>query len=101
MSEDDELRRRIADAHRDDAPPAFGALVEKKRRRRAPLVLVPLALGVAVVLALLLLRPKPAPPPALPSLYVDSRGPLDFLLQMPGRELLRDTPQLDQEGAIP
>ncbi|MCU1279354.1 MAG: hypothetical protein JWM53_2900, partial [bacterium] len=57
----------------------------------------PVAIAVAAALALV---PR-APSPRLPSLYVDSRGPLDFLLQTPGGELLRETPHFDKEGAIP
>ena len=99
---DEELRRRIAEAHRDDAPPPFAALVARKRRRRWRLALAPIALAAAALLALLLVRPpRPRPQPPSPSLYVDSRGPLDFLLQTPGGELLRDTPHLHTEGAIP
>jgi hypothetical protein len=98
MSEDDELKRRIGDAHRDDAPPPFAAIVKPKPRRRPWLLATPVMLAVAAALALLLLRPTTRP---LPSLYVESRGPLDFLLQTPGGDLLRGTPHFDQEGAIP
>lgn len=44
MISDEELRARIADAHRDDAPPSFAALTARARpRRHAPLLLLPLA----------------------------------------------------------
>jgi hypothetical protein len=95
---DDELRRLLADAHRDDAPPPFRALAERRPRRRLPLALAPVGLAIAVVLAILTIRP--APPPT-PSLYVESRGPLDFLLRMPGDELLHELPRFDEEGDLP
>src|SRR5262249_5262515 len=93
---DQELRRRIAEAHRDDAPPPFADLVRRRRRPRFALALVPLGAAVAAMLALVLLRPAPPAPPPF-----DGRGPLDFLLHTPGEELLRETPRFDQEGAIP
>jgi len=44
MVGDEKLRARIADAHRDDAPPPFAALTARARpRRHAPLLLLPLA----------------------------------------------------------
>jgi hypothetical protein len=98
MTDDEELRRRIGDAHRDDAPPTFAAMMKRPRRRRLSLALAPVGFAVATALALVLMRPPPSP---LASLYVESRGPLDFLLQTPGGELLRETPQFDKEGAIP
>jgi hypothetical protein len=100
IGDDDELRRRIADAHGDDAPPPFAAMAARARprwRRRLSLALAPVALAIAAALVLLLGHP-PAPPR---SLHVDARGPLDFLLQTPGGELLHDTPHFDREGAIP
>jgi hypothetical protein len=100
MTDDEELHRRIADAHRDDAPPPFSALRQPRRRRgRFSLALAPVGFAVATALALVLMRPPPSP--VLPSLYVESRGPLDFLLKTPGGELLRETPHFDKEGAIP
>lgn len=94
---DDELERHIKDAHRDDAPPPFAVMARRTRRRRLTWALAPVAIAVAAALALV---PRP-PKPGLPSLYVESRGPLDFLLQTPGGELLRETPHFDKEGAIP
>jgi hypothetical protein len=93
---DHELRRRIAEAHRDDAPPPFAELAHRRRRPRLALALVPLGAALAAMLALILLRPTPPPP-----LPFDGRGPLDFLLHTPGEELLRETPRFDQEGVMP
>jgi hypothetical protein len=44
MMSDAELRTRIADVHRDDAPPSFAALTGRARpRRRAPVGLLAIA----------------------------------------------------------
>ena len=97
MIRDEELRARIADAHRDDAPPSFVALTARARsRRHAPLVLLPLA--AAGVLLIVWLRPV-APPP-LADARIEFRDPLAFLLQPPGAEVLRSVPQFEG-GALP
>jgi hypothetical protein len=104
MSDDDErLRRALEAAHGPEAPPAFRALVERRRRRR-PMVLAPLALAAAVAAALLLWPHAPPPPPRveLSSLRLSSRGPLDFLLHLPGDDaLLAQTPRFDGKGDWP
>ncbi len=101
MMTDEELRARIAGAHRDDAPPAFGELTGRRRRRRAPLVLVPLA-----ALAALFLRwPRPtvAPPPA--EVPLELADPLAFLLDAPGADVIGGVPRFgahfDDEGELP
>ena len=92
MIGDDELRARIADAHRDDAPPSFAQLTARRRRRRAPLVLVPLA--VVAALAIWWLRPT-APPPVVADVRIEFHDPLAFLLEPPGAEILEDVPRFD------
>lgn len=87
---DDQLRRLLADAHRDDAAPPFAAVLgrARSRRRRWPLAL-PLAAAVALVI--FLLRPH-----APPSLKIEMRDPLAFLLEPPGGDdVLRSVPQFD------
>jgi len=90
--DDDELRRMLADAHHDDAPPPFAAILGRARHtRRWPFALaLPLA-AAAIALVILLMRPK-----APPSLAVEMRDPLAFLLEPPaGDDLLRSVPQFD------
>ena len=95
---DEELRARLAEAHRDDAPPPFAAVVGRVRRRhRLPLALA-LPLAVAVAVLVLWLR-RPAPPP---SLVVTFQDPLAFLLEPPvGGEVLRSVPAFDRGGELP
>jgi len=98
---DQRLRAAMKKAHEGEHAPPFRALVERRARRR--LYLAPLALGAAVLGALVIARrPAPAPPPiALASLRLDTRGPLDFLLEMRSDALLTDTPRFDAKGVWP
>jgi hypothetical protein len=91
MMSDDELRARIADAHRDDAPPPFAALIARRRRRRAPLVLLPLA----AVALLLFWWSRPTPPPAVADVRIELHDPLAFLLQPPDAQILDGVPRFD------
>jgi hypothetical protein len=98
MMSDDELRATLQAAHGDDAAPPFAAVLGRAlRRRRWPFaVALPLA-AAAVALLILLLRPH-APPP---SLTVELRDPLAFLLEPPaGDEVLRSIPQFDTGGDL-
>lgn len=97
MIGEEELRTRIADAHRDDAPPSFAALTARARpRRRTSLLLLPLA--AAGVLLLVWLRP--ATPPKEADARIEFRDPLAFLLKPPGAEILSSVPQFEG-GELP
>jgi hypothetical protein len=102
-NDDERLRRALETAHRGETATPFAALLERRPRRRA-LVLMPLAFAGALVAALVLWPHAPPPPPppiALSSLQLSSRGPLDFLLTMPGDALLAQTPRFDAKGDWP
>lgn len=101
-ADDDRVRRALEAAHRGETPPPFGTLLERRPRRRARL-LAPLAFAGALVATLLLWPHAPPPPPPLElsSLRLPSRGPLDFLLQMPGEAMLAETPRFDAKGDWP
>jgi len=97
MIGDEELRARIADAHRDDAPPSFAVLTARARpRRNAALVLLPLAAVGGLLFMWLRLT---GPPPATGA-KIEFRDPLAFLLQPPGAEVLRTVPQF-KGGELP
>jgi hypothetical protein len=97
MMDEKELRARIADAHRDDAPPLPSALMARSRPRRpVPLVLIPLA-AAAVMLGVWL---RPAPPPLLATGRIELRDPLAFLLAPPAAEVLSSVPQFEG-GELP
>jgi hypothetical protein len=99
---DDELRHILHQAHADDAPPAFPAVLLRRRARpRRPfLLLVPVA--AALLLAILWLRRPPAPPASsLARLDLRWSAPTDFLLDIPGGDLLRETPRFDLKGLLP
>ena len=97
MIGDEELRARIADAHRDDAPPSFAALTARAHpRHHAPLLLLPLA--AAGVLLIVWLRP--VAPPSVADARIEFRDPLGFLLLPPGAEVLHSVPQFEG-GALP
>jgi hypothetical protein len=102
-SDDDLLRRALETAHGGETAPPFRAVLERRPRRRA-MLLMPLAFAGAVAAALVLwphAAPPPPPPIALSSLQLSSRGPLDFLLTMPGDALLAQTPRFDAKGDWP
>lgn len=104
--DDERVRRALQTAHRDEAPPPFDALVARRPRPRASLR-APLVVGGALLAASLVLLvrrphpPSPPPPIVLSSLHVPSRGPLDFLLEMPGEKMLAETPRFDAKGEWP
>lgn len=114
MSDDDtRLRQALRRAHADEPAPPFRDLAGARRRqpsrRRAGMAPVVLALAGALAACVLLLRrPRPAPPSGtvaprvnLAALHVDSRGPLDFLLDVPPDPLLTSTPRFDTKGDWP
>jgi hypothetical protein len=108
---DDELRALLEQAHSGDTPPPLGALVAEARARaarprrpwRAGVVAVAVAVGLAALVALAL-RPHPRPESARLDV-VAGHAPLDFLLDVPGTDLLRDTPRfdltVDLKGTLP
>jgi hypothetical protein len=98
------LRALLDEAHRADRAPAFRRTSEAARagdRRCRPLwVVVPVLAAVALALVLTT-RPQVGPTPAsqqIPSLQW--KGPLDFLLQTPGSELLNTVPTFNADRSL-
>lgn len=96
---DDDLSKALSAAHRSDAPPPFATfrarVPARPHPRRRWLAVAGLA-AAALVAALLWPRP-----PAVARLDVASPAPLDFLLDVPGTDLLRATPRFDLKGTLP
>ncbi len=101
---DDDLRARVRAAHRDDAPPPFATVLARARRgprRRRWIARAALAaLGAAAALFGGAPR-RPPPAPALAEIDLRWSTPLDFLLEVPGDDLLRATPRFDMKGTLP
>ncbi len=107
MNEQDQekrLRGLLEEAHRADRAPAFRRTWEAARvgdrPRRALWVAVPALVAVALLIVLMT-RPQVVPTPAsqqIPSL--EWNGPLDFLLQTPGSELLNTVPTFNADGSL-
>lgn len=98
---DDDLRQSLREAHRADHPPPLHAILSRGRRgspRRRWLAIPALA---AVALAVVLLWPRRPPPPGLALGGAVWTAPTDFLLDLPGGELLRETPRFELKGPIP
>jgi hypothetical protein len=101
---DEDLKQRFVALRRaaEAASPSFQATVAKARaggggERRRRWLPVATALGVGVALALLLMRRQPLEPHvAIDPATVRWRAPTDFLLTLPGDELLRRVPRLGQ-----
>jgi hypothetical protein len=98
---DDELRRLIAEAHGGDDPPPFSDVRPAARPRRRWLPAAAFAAAVAAALVWFWPRPRPAPPPSVADLRLPVTYPLDFLLDVPGADLLRTTPRFDAKEAWP
>jgi len=99
------LRALFEEAHRGDRPPTFRRAWEaahvSTRTRRPLWVAVPAVVAVAVLLVWTT-RPQvisTRAPQKIPSL--EWNGPLDFLLQTPGSELLTTVPTFDADGSLP
>jgi hypothetical protein len=102
FDEDRDLQARFAELRRQDASQAleFARLTHRRGAERKPFPLRKLAVAVAciAIVALMVARLRPRPPLApVPSL-TEWKSPTDFLLQTPGRELLKTVPQF---GAWP
>lgn len=100
---DDELRALLEQAHAGETAPPLGAMLarartQRSRPRRMWRAGVVAGVGVAVMLAVLL---RPRPRPATARLDDAYHAPLDFLLEVPGTDLLRDTPRFDLKGTLP
>jgi hypothetical protein len=99
------LRALLDEAHRGDRAPPFRRIWEAARagdRRRRPLWVAVPALAAVVLLLVWTTRPQVAPTPAsqqIPSL--EWSGPLDFLLQTPGSELLNTVPTFNSDRSLP
>ena len=102
------LQEFFRQAHADDRPPSFAAVVESRRPvRRGPLwqPVAALAAVLLVAIAVAWLMPRLTGPGAAPlseeeQLALASelsgwRGPLDFLLETPGREVLIGAPSFE------
>lgn len=102
---DEELARRIRQAHDADAPPPFRAVLARARPRprrsgSRGLAVVGIALA-GFVLSMRYLGPSGTEPSReIPSVTLPEL-PLDFLLKTPGTEWLGETPQFDTEGSWP
>jgi hypothetical protein len=99
------LRALLEEAHRGDRPPTFRRTWEaahvSTRTRRPLWVAVPGVVAVALLLVWTT-RPQVTSRPAsqeIPSL--EWNGPLDFLLQTPGLELLITVPTFDADRSLP
>lgn len=102
--DDRDLRARFAELRRQDAlrAPEFAGLIRRSRppmfRRMAVAAVCVLVAGLLV----LVLYPRRPAPPALS--LTQWRSPTDFLLQTPGRDLLRSVPRFGawpEEGVAP
>ncbi len=99
---DDDLRRLMAEAHGGDDPPPFPDVRTAARPPRRWLPVAAFAVATAAAAAWIVLRPRPAPLPAVADLRVPATiYPLDFLLDVPGADLLRTTPRFDPKEAWP
>jgi hypothetical protein len=105
---DDDLREALRSAHRDE-PPDFNRLRRRAPRKVRMIWALPAVAAAACAALVLLALPRTterwlgadaAVPPAAE--LVDYRvvvdAPLDFLLDMPGRDLLSQTPAFDTKG---
>jgi hypothetical protein len=101
---DQDLKQRFGALRRAAAAasPSFQATVAKARagagrERRRRWLPVAAALGLSAAVALLLMRRHPLEPyVAIDPATVRWRAPTDFLLTLPGDELLRRVPRLGQ-----
>lgn len=93
---DDEIRSLLESAHSGDTPPPLAAVLARPAPRRRPWWPT-VAIVVAASLTALLVWPRSRTPRTV----VAYRAPLDFLLDVPGTDLLRDVPRFDLKGTLP
>jgi hypothetical protein len=99
-SEDKDLRERFATLRREEETqaPDFVVLTARRRRRPVRKFVIIAACVVAILAAALLLRPVPRKPEQGAGGNIASitkwKAPTDFLLETPGRELLRSVPTI-------
>jgi hypothetical protein len=104
---DQEFRERFASLRREDAKRALGfeRVLQRSPRRPASrlgaLAAASCVLAAAMVVTVLQLshRARPAPYDATLSL-ANWRAPTDFLLNTPGRELLRSVPRIGEPSEL-
>jgi hypothetical protein len=94
---DDELRQLLREAHADDAPPAFSPRRARRRARWMPAVAVALAMAAVAIWW----AARPRPEVSVASLEVRVHCPLDFLLDVPGADVLRTVPTFDTKETWP
>jgi hypothetical protein len=100
-SEDKDLRERFAALRREEEAqaPDFVVLTGRRQRQRvAKLIPISVCLAAILAAAIFLVRPvlqKPVQKPvgAVASI-TEWKAPTDFLLETPGRELLRNVPAI-------
>jgi hypothetical protein len=96
-SPDDELLRSAFDSLRRadrERVPSFRSVLQRPRQRSRPFGLALAACALLLVIAasiVLLRRPQTT---AVANIDLTWRGPTDFLLDTPGRELGRDLPRI-------
>ena len=93
---DDELRELLRDAHSGDSPPPFRLPPQRRRRPRW----IP-AVAVALAVVAIWWAARPRPEVSVAWLEVRVSCPLDFLLDVPGADVLRTTPTFDAKEAWP
>jgi len=99
------LRALLDEAHRGDRAPPFRRMWEAARvgeRRRRPLWLAFPALAAVVLVLVWMTRPQvaPTPPSSEEISSLEWEGPLDFLLQTPGSELLNTVPTFNADRSL-
>ncbi len=108
MNEQDQetrLRALLDEAHRADRAPAFRRMWEAARagdRTRRPLWVAFPALAAVVLLLVWTTRPQVGPTRGSQQIAsLEWKGPLDFLLQTPGSELLNTVPTFNADRSLP
>ena len=104
MSADRDLRKQFASMRREDAgrTPSFHRVLQNPKRTRLidtrlRAVMACLVIAAIALPAFLSFRHRAATAPATTALWLaDWRAPTDFLLNTPGRDLLRTVPQIGE-----
>ncbi|HVG90408.1 MAG TPA: hypothetical protein VNB54_02860 [Alphaproteobacteria bacterium] len=98
---DDTLRRRFAALRREEDPqaPEFGTLWKSRagaRRRQARWFATAVCMLVALLALLWIRSAQRRPDEKAVASITEWKAPTDFLLETPGRELLRTVPQIGE-----